>query len=284
MKNFNRNTMLTLIGAFIIAGLCVSGSNSISKEGLNSKISSDNYLGNDTKSYGGILELKALEKRYKLLMGELISQTNSNPILKPESIITPSTSSTSKPISAELDKIAKMMNGGKTSNCTDPSKCGIVKSPELGTMGNTIKSTSVDPNEEYSTYHANIREIQGKLSSIRDQMAQIVIADNFKERAGDNLNDSKKTLHTISEQNKEISKWVKKVNNMESDIARASADLENSKLENKSNYYFYITWIILVIILGGVAFNILHQPIFSVISILIIIMLSGFYLFRQYNA
>lgn len=284
MKNFNRKTTIILIGIFIIAGLCVGGCNSITKEGLNSKISSDNYLGNNEKSYGGILELKALEKKYKLVMGELISQTNNNPILKQESIITPSTGSTSKPPSIELDKILKMMNGGKPSKCNDPSKCGIVNSPDLGTMGNTIKSASLDPSEEYSAYHAVIHETQGKLSSIRDQMTQIVTADNFKGKADDNLNDSKTTLHKIAEQNKKINKWVKKVSNMESDIARASADLENSKLENKSNYYFYITWIILTIILGGVAFNILHQPIFNVISILIVFMLSGIYLFRQYNA
>ena len=56
----DRKTTLTLIGIFIIAGLCVGGYSSIGSEGLDGKITipDGEYLGKNEASYGGILKQK----------------------------------------------------------------------------------------------------------------------------------------------------------------------------------------------------------------------------------
>ena len=66
---------------------------------------------------------------------------------------------------------------------------------------------------------------------------------------------------------------------MRAALAKSGADLENSKLENRSHYYFYITWIVMAFIMCGVAFKFLNQPIFNIIAGLIVFISVGPYVY-----
>ena len=244
----DQKTSLTLIGIFIIAGLCVGGCNSINKEGMDSDNKSKQYLGNDVKSYGGILQLKTLETKYKALIGELNSELANNPLLDDNNVSISYNNNLNSNIGIDFDAIKNIMTGKKL-NCSDPSKCGFIKSPDLGTMGGTMGNKDNEDKEEYKEYMEKIRAIEDKLSNVVNEMKIVVSNNKFKSHVDNNFSDSNVTLVKIANREEEISKWSKKVNNMESNIKKAESDLENSKLANKSHYYYYITWFALLTIL-----------------------------------
>jgi len=312
----DRKTTLTLIGIFIIAGLCVGGYSSIGHEGLDGKITipDGEYLGKNKASYGGILKLKALEKQYGQTLAKMIADTKGNPAIAP-------------PPPGNLKSIAMTQALGQEPECSDPnyphaspnpdfgicysdaamanfnhttnetsdcqfgennqpaacnlphslmgskqkSKCSnapaCIVSPELGTMGGTVPDSGAKKPPSFGDYMANIDADARKLNSILSQMESIVTGDGFKGLESQYMSESKKALNQMSESREELIKWRKKVAEMRAEVAKTGADLENSRLENTSHYYFYIIWLVFALFMCGVAFKILKQPIFNVIAL-----------------
>ena len=54
---------------------------------------------------------------------------------------------------------------------------------------------------------------------------------------------------------------------MRSQAMKEGANLDNSRMQNTSHYYFYIIWFSLALLMCGVAFQFLKQPIFNVIAL-----------------
>ena len=165
------------------------------------------------------------------------------------------------------------------SKCSNAPACEAVHSPELGTMGGTVDLYTSGKPATFSEYMDRIKEDESRLNSIIKKMEGIVTGHNFKGLESEYMKDSKKALHEIADSRSELEKWKKKVAEMRAELARSGADLENSKLESKSHYYFYITWFAMAIIMCGVAFKFLNQPIFNVIAGLIAAMAIAPYVY-----
>ena len=328
----DRKTTLTLIGIFIIAGLCVGGYSSIGSEGLDGKITipDGEYLGKNEASYGGILKLKALEKEYQQTLAKLIADTKGNPSIAP-------------PPPGNLKSIAMGMtqNSVQATGCTNPdyphaspntdfgicysdmamanfnpetketsscqfgrdnqpaacnlpsaltgskqkSKCSnapaCVESPELGMMGGTIPESGAKRPETFDEYMERIQEDTKRLNSIIAQMEAVVTGKDFKGFEKQYVSDSKTALSEMAQNQKELAKWRKKVADMRAQAAKEGADLENSRLQNTSHYYFYIIWFATALLMCGVAFQFLKQPIFNVIALGIALVIVAPYVYGQ---
>lgn len=314
----DRKTTLTLIGIFIIAGLCVGGYTSIGYEGLDGKITvpDGEYLGKNQASYGGILKLKALEKQYGQTLAKMIADTKGNPAIAPppsgstQSITVtqgaqqtqgPECSNPAYPHASPNPDFgicysdAAMANFNHTTNETSacqfgvdnqPAACNLpnalmgskqkskcsnapacVMSPELGTMGGTITESGAKKPQSFDEYMARIDADTKQLNSILSQMENIVTGDDFKGLETQYSSGSKTALNEMASAKKELAKWRKKVAQMRAEVAKGGADLENSRLANTSHYYFYIIWFSLALLMCGVAFQVLKQPIFNVIAL-----------------
>ena len=331
----DRNTTLTLIGIFIIAGLCVGSYSSIGHEGLDGKIAipDGEYLGNDKASYGGILKLKALEKQYGQTLAKMVADTKNNPALTPpppgnlksvsviqesEQAQGPACSDPMYPHASPNPDFgicysdAAMANFNHTTNETSscqfgednqPAACNLppslmgsrqkskcsnapacVVSPKLGTMGGTVPETGAKAPPSFEDYMANIESDARKLNSIVMQMEGIVTGDDFKGLESQNLSESKKALVTMSENQQELIKWRKKVADMRAQMMKEGADLENSRLQNTSHYYFYAVWLLFAIFMCGVAFQFLRQPIFNVIALGIAFIMVAPYIYSMVSS
>lgn len=312
----DRKTTFTLIGIFIIAGLCVGGYSSVGYEGLDGKITipDGEYLGKNKASYGGILQLKALEKQYAQTLAKLMADSKNNPAVAPlppgnMKSIAMAQSMEQKPLCSDPNyphaspnpdfgicySDAAMANFNpetkETSDCqfgkdNQPAACNLppsligskqkskcsnapacVVSPELGTMGGTIHESGAKKPLSFDDYTANIEADARKLNSILSQMENIVTGNNFKGMESQYMSDSKKALSEMAQNREELIKWRKKVADMRSQAMKEGANLDNSRMQNTSHYYFYIIWFSLALLMCGVAFQFLKQPIFNVIAL-----------------
>jgi hypothetical protein len=332
----DRQTTLTLIGIFLIAGLCVGGYSSIGHEGLDGKITipPGKYLGDNKKSYGGILELKALEKQYRMLLAKLSADSRLIPgIDMPSDKVPGSETGTAAAGLSPPDGLLKCTNPAfphlspntafgicysdaawtnfnhdtnETTNCefgleNNPAACNLggalsgkykksvcsnapacnasVSNLELGTMGGTVDLHAGSKPKTFEEYTARLKQDEDKLNAVIAKMEKIVTGGDFKGTEAGYAKGSKKALEIIENSTGELDKWRKKVEVMRAQTARSSADLENSKLSGRSHYYFYITWLVLAIIMCGVAFKFLKQPIFSVIAEGIMFMMLAPYVY-----
>jgi len=173
------------------------------------------------------------------------------------------------------------------SKCPKAPTCAVVDGPKVDMMPQGQHQAQMtgdfpkDLKASVGDYKARISSDTANLNTILGKMQQIVTADDFKSLADNYTGQSVKLFKDMSKQSEMIDKAEKKLEKLEQQMEATGADLENSRLEITSHMYFYVLWTVLAIIMAGVAFRFLKQPIFRVIAGAIAFIVVGIYVFRQ---
>ena len=262
----DRKTTLTLVGIFVIAGLCAGGYNAVGHEGLGGQVGrpSDESLGSVPDSSHGLLELQRLRKKYNLLLGKLVSdaQGGSSARASAPDMIDPETAP---------DHIRCAAAGD--------SGCATVAGPALGSMGGTVPLPAEGGERRLAEHADRLRRDQENLRHVIVQMENVVRQYDIKGLEAEYATESAKASQRMQARAVELDSWRGKVADMRAQINSLEGVAENNKLNNRSGFYFYMTWFVVAAAMCGVALGVINNPILVAAVAVLTLWIAGSYVY-----
>lgn len=260
----DHRTTLTLVGIFVIAGLCAGGYSAVGHEGLSGKVdvSGGGSLGGVPDSSHGLLELRRLGKKYDLLLGKLAADAQSKP--------------STRAAAPDMVDPATAPDHIKCAAASDPG-CAAVPSPDLGSMGGTVPLPGEESEKHMIEHAALVYQDQEDLRRVIVQMQNVVRQYDIKGLEARYASVSAKTSRQMQTRAAELDSWREKIADMRAQIDSLEGAAENDRLSGRSSFYFYMTWLAAAVVMCGAAFGVINNPILVTVAIALALWIAGSY-------